>query len=97
METKLGWRSVPVVTKMGLKSDHKKLQICNLKKFGNFLEFFINVLLISMENFISRVIFVSSATLPFKRIRAKPEIFAVHSCDLVTLFSRKKMRNTSKY
>ena len=57
MEIKLGWRSVPVVTKMGWKSDHKKSQICNLKKIGTFLEFFIDALLISMANFIGRVIF----------------------------------------
>ena len=63
VETKLGWRSVPVVTKIGWKSDHKKSQNCNFKKFGTFLEFVINVLLISMANFIGGVIFVSSATL----------------------------------
>ena len=45
---------VPVVTKKGWKSDHKKSQISNFKKFGKILEFFIVVLLISMANFIRR-------------------------------------------
>ena len=44
--------------------DHKKSQNCNLKKFGTFLEFFIDLLLISMANFIGRVIFTISVTLP---------------------------------
>ena len=60
----MDWRSVPLVTKIGWKSDHKKSQICDLKKFETFLEFFIYVLLISMATFIGRVIFASSATLP---------------------------------
>ena len=68
METKLGWRSVPVVTKIGWKSVNKKSQICDLKKFGTSLEFFIDALLISMANFICRAIFVSSATLPLKPV-----------------------------
>ena len=39
----------------------------SLKMFEMFLEFLINVLLISMPNFISTVIFVSSATIPLRR------------------------------
>ena len=85
VETKLGWRSVPVVTKMGWKSDHKKSKICNFEKFGNFLELFIDVLLISMSNYIGRVIFASSATLPLRYEKNEKLCWQAYSLNMMYL------------